>query len=252
MLVAANRDEFLARPTGGPQLLDDPPRLVAGVDLVAGGTWLGVNQDGVVAAVLNRRTVNPPNPNRRSRGALCAEALRLASIDEAKRRVLRWPPLEFNPCTLFLARVGGPALVLMNEETGWKEVSLGPGLHVLTNRPLGDVECPRRARAFARFSSIVPQLARGWSVELLGRLREMLADHAPQENDGVAGKEPICVHLPGYGTRTATVIAVLAQPGFPPHANLWATTGPPCTTPFGEPLTLALAARSLDSVRPAE
>jgi uncharacterized protein with NRDE domain len=61
LLVAANRDEYHRRPTAGAQFWDDHPQLLAGRDLQAGGTWMGITRTGRFAAITNHR--NPPtNP----------------------------------------------------------------------------------------------------------------------------------------------------------------------------------------------
>ena len=59
VVVGANREEFYRRGGDPPRLHVGPPRFVAGVDPVAGGTWLGVNEHGVLAAVTNRRKDAP-------------------------------------------------------------------------------------------------------------------------------------------------------------------------------------------------
>src|SRR5881409_2866861 len=87
LVVAANRDEFLARPATAPQLLrEEAPRAVGGRDLTAGGTWLGVAETGVVAGILNRRTSTPPDASYRSRGLLCLDLLGCATAGEAATR----------------------------------------------------------------------------------------------------------------------------------------------------------------------
>src|SRR5258706_13330667 len=55
VIVAANRDEHYDRPTAPPALLNDEPAMIAGKDLRAGGTWLGVNEYGLAVGILNRR-----------------------------------------------------------------------------------------------------------------------------------------------------------------------------------------------------
>ena len=61
ILVAANREEFRDRPTQAPRIQSGRPRLICGIDRKAGGTWFGVNQHELVAAVANRpKTVVPP------------------------------------------------------------------------------------------------------------------------------------------------------------------------------------------------
>ena len=70
LVVAANRDEFLARPASGVTVLRDAPRTLGGRDAVGGGTWLAVNLRGVVAALTNTPLPGAPDPARRSRGEL--------------------------------------------------------------------------------------------------------------------------------------------------------------------------------------
>ena len=55
LFVAANRDEFHARPTAFATRWEDLPDIIAGRDLEAGGTWLGINQHGGVALITNIR-----------------------------------------------------------------------------------------------------------------------------------------------------------------------------------------------------
>src|ERR1700693_3210884 len=76
VVIAANRDEFLERPAGDPTTLLENPHVVGGKDLNAGGTWLGISEHGIVAGLLNRRAENGGNPDARSRGLLCLDALR--------------------------------------------------------------------------------------------------------------------------------------------------------------------------------
>jgi uncharacterized protein with NRDE domain len=74
LVVAANRDEFHARPTRALQPWPEAPQLLAGKDLTAGGTWLGLTRSGRFAAVTNaREAVKPAQP--RSRGALTLDFL---------------------------------------------------------------------------------------------------------------------------------------------------------------------------------
>ncbi len=71
VLMAANRDEMLDRPWTAPgHHWGDRPEVTATRDDLAGGSWLGVNQTGVVSAVLNRQGTLGPAPGLRSRGEL--------------------------------------------------------------------------------------------------------------------------------------------------------------------------------------
>ena len=69
LIVAANRDEFHARPAARAAYWPDQPSLLAGRDLEAGGTWMGVTRHGCFAAVTNYRGGRDPNAAR-SRGVL--------------------------------------------------------------------------------------------------------------------------------------------------------------------------------------
>src|SRR5262247_4444821 len=82
--IAANRDEFLARPAAAPMPSVDG-RWLAPRDLQAGGTWLGVNAAGLFVGVTNR-TSGPRDATRRSRGLLVLDGLEAADAASLHRR----------------------------------------------------------------------------------------------------------------------------------------------------------------------
>src|SRR5262249_61951551 len=76
VLIGANRDEMIDRPSKPPgRHWPDRPELVAGLDMLAGGSWLGGNDWGVGAAVLNRDGSLGPAPRPGARGELVLETL---------------------------------------------------------------------------------------------------------------------------------------------------------------------------------
>jgi uncharacterized protein with NRDE domain len=84
LILAANRDEMAGRPWRPPaRHWPDRDNVTAGIDDLAGGTWLGVNDEGVVAGILNRRDSLGPDPMLRSRGELVLEALDHADAADA-------------------------------------------------------------------------------------------------------------------------------------------------------------------------
>ena len=87
VLVAANREEFYERPTQAPSIQSGKPRILCGTDAQAGGTWLGVNQNGLFIGVSNRRRSRPTYPTR-SRGVLCRELLKADSALQARDRAM--------------------------------------------------------------------------------------------------------------------------------------------------------------------
>ena len=103
VVIAANRDEFLERPAGDPTTLHENPHLVGGKDLKAGGTWLGISEHGIVAGLLNRRAAeNGGNPDARSRGLLCLDALRRRTAREAAEFASRERGLDYDPFNLLM------------------------------------------------------------------------------------------------------------------------------------------------------
>ncbi len=104
VLVGANRDEMIDRPSKPPgRHWPDRPELVAGLDLLAGGAWIGLNDWGVVAAVLNRHGSLGPAANRRSRGELVLEALDHADAAAAAEALSDLDPRAYRTFNLIVA-----------------------------------------------------------------------------------------------------------------------------------------------------
>ena len=84
VVLAANRDEMADRRWRPPgRHWPDRPEIVGGHDALAGGTWLGLNDQGVAAGIMNRRATLGPEAGKRSRGELVLEALDHADADAA-------------------------------------------------------------------------------------------------------------------------------------------------------------------------
>ena len=231
VLVAANRDEFYSRPATSPAALATDPWIVAGEDRVAHGTWLGVNARGVVAGLLNRRTGQPIDPRRRSRGLLCLETLHEASVDAATTRVCADSGRRYNPFNLLIASRHA-ACVVGNVSGTMLRTALTPGLHVLTNLEVDDFECPRIAKSYGLFEACTSLLTRRTFDEFLNRLREILSDHStPLDPRSNGPPNNLCVHTPQYGTRSSSVLAYAASAD---RFRMWHADGPPCQTAYTE------------------
>src|SRR5690242_9425030 len=85
LIVAANREEFRERPSRAPFPWPGSPAIWAGRDEHSGGTWLGVNSAGLLAAVTNRPEASF-DATRRSRGLLCLDALQSETPRVARAR----------------------------------------------------------------------------------------------------------------------------------------------------------------------
>jgi uncharacterized protein with NRDE domain len=104
LVLAANRDELRSRPAAPPaRHWPDRPHVVAGLDRLGGGTWLGVNDDGLAAAVLNRRGSLGPEPGKRSRGELVLDALDHAEAYIAADALAALDPAAYRPFNLVVA-----------------------------------------------------------------------------------------------------------------------------------------------------
>jgi len=204
IVAAANRDESLTRPSATPRQLWSIPWIYGGQDLLAGGTWLGVNEHGVLVAILNRHTGHPADPYCRSRGMLCLEALKYASVRQAVNFVSAQSPKDYNPFNLLIAD-HTEAYVIHAQPPIFETKPLRPGFYFLTNYNLNDFNCPRTRHFSPEFARIVSHNADrqfGFS-DLCSQLYPLLATHAPDADP----RASVCIHLDGYGTCSSSVLA---------------------------------------------
>ena len=104
VLIGANRDEMQDRPWRAPgRHWPDRPEVVAGIDLLAGGSWLGINAQGVVAAVSNRMNTLGPAEGFRSRGELVLEALDHPDAAAAAAALADIAPNAYRPFNMVIA-----------------------------------------------------------------------------------------------------------------------------------------------------
>ncbi len=251
LVVAANRDERLDRPARAMAVLADrDPRVLGGRDEVAGGTWLAVNEHGVVAGLTNEPTGEQRDATRRSRGELPVFLARhrdAASAVEALVASAR--PSHYNPSWLL---VGDRRRLLSVDMTGRSTAGdrpvaaeLGPGVHVLENRPPGapsakvdhvrDLVAAALAEACDPGSpAIAGEPGGGGAVaKLVASLARILADHQVTASDDAGGplaRSACCVHGDEYGTRSALLVTVGERPSCLP--SLQVADGRPCTASF--------------------
>ena len=155
VIFAANRDEMLARPWLPPgRHWPDRPDVVAGLDREGGGTWLGLNEHGLLAAVLNRMGSLGPQLGKRSRGELVLEALDHAEAAAAADALAHLDATAYRSFNLLIADVEQAFWLCNRGEEGpgrIELVELTPGLSMLTARDLNDRTSPR-------ISGYLPQL----------------------------------------------------------------------------------------------
>lgn len=198
LIVLANRDEFLHRPTQPLHCWPGKPRLWAGKDLVAGGTWFGVNDQGRFALLTNyhHARANPPATNAPSRGQL----------------VTAWLKNEFSDFELHLRHCGksyaGYNLIYgpLSAPTHYSNVSdrftpLSAGIHGLSNALL-NTPWPKVVRGKALLAGLLQQ-----DTPEIDSYFEILNDSTP----GNGPPEQSLIRIPsqgGYASRSATVMRV--------------------------------------------
>ncbi len=210
LVVAANRDEFFARPAAAAAFWSDAPDVLAGRDLEAGGTWLGVTRRQRFSALTNYREGGRKLVGTRSRGSLVADFL-AAEIDPqdylaglAARRS------DYNGYNLFVGD-GRRLAYCTNRGTSLDPRWLSPGIYGLSNHLL-DTPWPKLAAAKASFAAALAQLpASAPFFELLAD-REIIAD-TELPATGVALEwervlSAIFVASSHYGTRASTLLTM--------------------------------------------
>lgn len=133
LVLAGNRDEFHARPTAPLARWDDAPQVLAGRDLLAGGTWLGVDDAGRCAVVTNVRDLHAPQDGA-SRGHLAGHWLRGGEGAAEHARALLATAHAYRPFNLVLFDQAHAAWIGNTPRPRMQ--AIGDGVHVLSNAAL--------------------------------------------------------------------------------------------------------------------
>ncbi len=233
LILATNRDEMADRPWKPPaRHWPDRPEVTAGQDLLAGGTWLGLNDSGVVASVLNRPRSLGPRPHFRSRGELPLEALDHAEAAAAAEALSHIESVSYRSFNMVVADANH-AFWLRNrgDGSGVEAIAIEAGLSMITAHDLNDPASPRIARYLPLFRAAAPPDPgtgdwSSWSPLIAAR------DHDAPDGPGgamlVAGDG-------GFGTVSSSFMA-LGPGGGETRAWLFAA-GPPGEADY-EPVSL--------------
>ncbi len=202
LVAIGNRDELHARPAAPLARWDDGSGIVAGRDLVGGGTWLGVSEAGRFALITNRRGFGDPDPARRSRGELVSALL----TGDNPPAVLD----AYNPFNLLTA--SGARLDFRTNRPGSLHTELGHGVYGLSNGAL-DEPWPKtlalKATLTDWFGAGSDDLAPLFAIlasedcPVLGLPSVERSDIAIEPSD-----TPPFIRSAVYGTRCSTVVTV--------------------------------------------
>lgn len=215
VVLASNRDEFHHRPSA-PLSHWSRSGVLAGRDLQAGGTWLGLHAKGRLGVLTNVREPHAPAVEGPSRGSVVCNWLRSSEPWEVFAQTLRNTPMSgYNLLALDTQReslhyVSNRA----KEPNGMAPAALAPGLYTLSNAQLS-TEWPKTQRLrLAMASTLAQQSPATWTGHLLSALRDTTP--VPDEelpHTGVAWEweralARIFIEMPerSYGTRCSTVV----------------------------------------------
>jgi hypothetical protein len=223
ILVAANREESYDRPSLPPSIQSGKPRVLCGLDQEAGGTWLGINQNGMVVAASNRAKITPAFAPR-SRGLLCRDLLRCSSARKAADMAVK---------ELKTLKYEGVNYVIADPQSGWvvhggdqqELLELPEGLSIIANNDVNDprderVKMCRRLLTLQTLDSPVKFLA--------------VASKVFARTPSPPGRASMVYRSDNWGTVSSTLIALGKKPrdaiyqfaGGPPDATKYEDYSP--------------------------
>lgn len=209
LIVAANRDEFYDRPTASATFWEDHPHILAGRDLEAKGTWLGMTRGGRICMVTNFRDPKNIHAHAPSRGKLVADFLLDKVTGEKYLEKLAPHAKKYNGFSLIAGTVDS-LYYFSNYKDGI--ILLNSGLFGLSNHLL-ETPWPKVEKGKSRIQELLKP-----SVVQVEALYEVLSDeaissddHLPDTGVGLERERALSaafIKSPGYGTRSSTVVMV--------------------------------------------
>lgn len=210
LVLVANRDEFHERPTLAADFWPQQPRLLAGRDLQAGGTWLGVTRSGRIAAVTNyREPLVPEAPLERSRGELVTGFLAGRQAPLAHAEALLTSGSSYRGFNLLL---GTPDALVYVSNRQDRAMEVSAGSHGLSNHLL-DTEWPKVRSGRKRLEQLLQEdrIDADALLDLVAQ-KSLVPGDMPLD----AGDDELRRYLmnhyfivsPVYGTRSSTIVLV--------------------------------------------
>lgn len=212
LILAGNRDEFFARPAEEAHFWDTQPPVLAGKDLEAGGTWLGVSLTGVMAALTNYRDLNNPRERERSRGKLIPDLLVNDGKINEKLRDFVQNGSQYDGFNMIAG--GKKELFYINNITN-RFKKLEPGMYGISNAFL-NTPWPKVEAAKEKFSEIISNnnIDKEAIFTLLKNRRTYPLDELPETGlspEMEKAVSSIFIDTGNYGTRCSTLVMIDRQ-----------------------------------------
>ncbi len=235
LLIAGNRDENMDRPWLPPaRHWHNRADVVAGLDRLGGGSWFGMNDNGVVAVILNREGSLGPAAGKRTRGELVLEALDHARAIDAAQAMVDLESRAYRGFNLFIADPESAFWLRNRNDSAAVEVfAMQPGLHMLTAQDLDDRKSARIGLYLPRFRAAeIPKPATGdWRA-----WQKLLASRLYIKQDGLQGAMNLTL-ASNFGTVCSQLVALPRYPGFAQNPVFLFAAGPPDQASF-EPVRM--------------
>ncbi|MFA6443122.1 MAG: NRDE family protein [Sterolibacterium sp.] len=230
LVIAANRDEFFARPTAAADFWDQAPDILAGRDLSAGGTWMGMTRQGRFAALTNFREPGKTRAEAPSRGKLVGDFLagRISAPDYLKG--LSQTSASYNGFNLLCGSLNQGLWHYSNRSESQTPHPLAPGIYGLSNHLL-DTPWPKVAQGKSDLARALAALPQDRPLfELLRDANVHEDDRLPRTGVSLEWERILSaafVRTPDYGTRSSTVVRVDGQQFLSFDEQTWLPGGSP-------------------------
>lgn len=208
LILAANRDEFYDRPTRPAAFWGDAPEILAGQDLKAGGTWMGITKTGRFAAITNYREAGSTRENAPSRGDLVKGFLMDSSRPCEYLKAVRDKGWAYNGFNLII----GDAKDLFYYSNRDENIQIiEPGIHGLSNHLL-NTPWPKITQGTSKLQSLINQkegLSSDDLFKILGNRSIPPDKELPDTGVGLKWEQmlsPIFITSDIYGTRCSSIL----------------------------------------------
>ena len=215
LVFAGNRDEFYDRPTEQAHIWNTDPKMIAGKDKKAGGTWLGLSENGKIAAITNYRDMGQIKPNAPSRGHIVKNALISSQSTEQYLEHLKSVANEYNGFNLIAGN--REKLFYFSNQTMQIE-ELKPGIYALSNALL-NTPWPKSEWAKQRFKQILDSGDRkpNHFFSMLKNSDTYPLEKLPEtglSDEMEKAVSAVFIKTDGYGSRCSTVMQLYSDSTF--------------------------------------
>jgi uncharacterized protein with NRDE domain len=209
LVLAANRDEFYERPTAQADFWAENEHILAGKDLVHGGTWLGVTKNGRFAAVTNFRDPNQPK-GKLSRGNLVKDFLLGTNSPQSYLQQIQADKDNYTGFNLLVGEFKNDVNVAYYSNMSDEIIALNSGIFGLSNHLL-DTNWNKVTSGKSKLKNALNDFSTNNLLKIL--TDKTVANDADLPNTGVGIERerilsPIFIETPIYGTRCSTILLV--------------------------------------------